>query len=129
MRFQANHAGSMDHPHHDLLFIRREARKIGFGPDGGKGLPVDRRAIGLIEMRHQCPPVRMEGSPTISSRFNPRRMGSSRVEPPRTRSNPAPVATSVIAAAPEWAQPLAQPETWSHAAAPMFGASVAASAR
>src|SRR5258708_3901697 len=104
MRLQADHAGSMDHPHYDLLLIGREARKIGLGPDGRKGFQVDRRAIGLIEMRHQCPPIRMEGLRTMSSRFNPRRIGSSRVEPPRTRSNPVPVATSVIAAGPEWAQ-------------------------
>src|SRR4051795_11858475 len=129
MRFEADHAGGMDHPHHHLLLVRREARKIGFGPDGRKGLPVDRRAVGLVNVRHQCPPIRMEGSLTMSSRVNPRRMGSSRVDPARTRSKPALVATRVMAAGPEWAQPLAQPETWSRAAAPMFGARAAARPR
>src|SRR6187402_819147 len=129
MRLQAHHAGGVDHPHYDLLFVRREADKIGLGPDGRKGLPVDRRAVGLINMRHQCPPTRMEGSLTMSAPFNPRRTGSSRVEPPRTRSKPALVATSVTADAPERAQPLAQPETCSRVSSAMRGASAAASAR
>src|SRR3954462_5447053 len=122
MRFEADHAGGMDHPHHHLLLVRREVRKISFSPDGRKGLPVDRCAVGLVNVRHQCPPIKMEGSLTMSSRFSPRRMGSSRVDPARTRSKPAPVATRVRAAGPEWAPPLAQPEPGSRAPPPMFGA-------
>src|SRR4051812_50172124 len=109
MRLQADHAGGMDHPHHHLLLVRREARKIGFGPDGRKGLAVDRRAVGLVNVRDQWPPLKMGGSLTMSSRFSPRRMGSSRVDPARTRSKPGPVAARGFGAGPELGQPLAQP--------------------
>src|SRR3954468_23036834 len=129
MRFEADHAGGMDHPHHHLLLVRREVRKISFSPDGRKGLPVDRRAVGLENVRHQCPPIKMEGSLTMSSRFSPRRMGSSRVDPARTRSKPAPAATRVMACEPEGPQLLAEPEPWSRGAPPMFGARAAARPR
>src|ERR1041384_6051237 len=111
MRLKAHHAGGVDHPDHHLLLVRRKARKIRLSPDGGEGLPVDRRTVGLVGVRHQWPPTRMEGSLTMSAPLTPRRTGSSRVEPSRTRSKPALVATSVTADAPERAQPLAQPET------------------
>ena len=53
MRFEAHHAGGMDHAHDHLLLIGREACQIRLGADGGEGLPIDRSAVGLIDMRHQ----------------------------------------------------------------------------
>ena len=57
MRFEADQTGGMDHAHHHRLLIRREAREIGLAPDGRKGLPVDRRTIGLEGVGHQRAPT------------------------------------------------------------------------
>ena len=46
--------GGVDHADGDGLFVGVEACKVGLGPDGGKGLAVDRGAVGFVSMRHQA---------------------------------------------------------------------------
>src|SRR5581483_8235817 len=107
MRFETDQTGGVDHPHDDRLLIRREARKVGFAPDGRKGLPVDDGAVGFKRVGHQRAPT----SARTSDALSPRLAGTSRGEPLRTRSKPSRVPTSVISEALGSAQPLAQPET------------------
>ncbi len=53
MRFETDHAGSMDHAHGDGLLIRREATKLRLGSNGGEGLPINRCTVGFVSVRHQ----------------------------------------------------------------------------
>ena len=72
MRFEADHAGGMDHAHHHRLLVGREAREIRLGADGRKGLPVDRRAIGFeCDAASARLPTSAPGSARIVARIDP----------------------------------------------------------
>ena len=130
MCFEADHAGGMDHAHHDLLLIRREAREIGLGPDGRKGLPVDRGAIGLDRRAASVPSHQDGGIANDVVAVEPAQDGlvAGRSVAHEIESI-APVATSVIAAAPDGRSPWRSRRREAARPRRMCGASAAASAR
>ena len=125
---QVGHAAGVDHPHHDPLGGALEAREVGLGPDHREGAGVDRPTVaqvveagthdgrgpggcsGKIWAREWAESALLTRSSAASK--GRRIAGNASGRPDSTTSYCPSRPTRVRSAAPGWAQPLRQPETW-----------------